>query len=59
MENPTPYKGRASGVSFPNWTPVSLSLSALRAQHIAARHGVAIEAAAIIAALAYGGAHHG
>lgn len=56
MENPTPNGDRASGVLFPNWTPISLSLSAFRAQHLAARYGLTVEAAAIVAALAFSGA---
>jgi hypothetical protein len=36
-----------------------LTLSVLQAQHLAARYALPLETAAIVAALAFGGAHYG
>ena len=58
-ENPT-NKGRASRVSFGDWTQDALTLSAYRAQHLIALHSIRPEMAAMIAALAFGGGgNHG
>jgi len=57
-ENPT-AKGRASCNLFGDKMPDALTLSAYRAQHIAVRYAVPLETAAILAALAFGGAHYG
>lgn len=58
-ENPT-NKGRASRVSFADWTQEALTLSASRAQHLIALYGIRPEMAAMVAALAFGGgAGHG
>lgn len=59
MENPTPKKGRASCVRFAHASQEAVSLSTLRVQTLCARHSLTIETAAIIAALAFGGAPHG
>lgn len=60
MENPTlSKKGRASCVRFADGTHEAISLSVLRAQHLAARHAMTLETAAIFAALAFGGSQHG
>ncbi|MBN9146235.1 MAG: hypothetical protein BGP00_06055 [Novosphingobium sp. 63-713] len=37
----------------------TFTLSAFRAQHLASRYALPLETAAIVAALAFGGAHHG
>jgi hypothetical protein len=58
MENPT-NKGRASCGRFPDATHKPFTVNALRIQHLAARYALPIETAAIIAALAFGGAAHG
>lgn len=58
-ENPT-HKGRASRVSFGDWTQEALTLSNLRAQHLIGAYGIRPELAAMLAALAFGGgACHG
>lgn len=58
-ENPT-NKGRASRVSFGDWTHEALTLSALRTQHLIGVYGIRPELAAMLAALAFGGsASHG
>lgn len=60
MTNPTPTKeGRASRVSFGDWTHDCLTPTAMQVQHLIARHSLTAETALIVAALAWGGAHHG
>ena len=58
MKNPT-TTGRVSRVLFADWTPETSTLSAYRAQAIAARCALPIEAAAIVAALYFGGSING
>lgn len=53
-ENPT-NKGRASRVSFADWTQEALTLSTYRAQHLIALYSIRPEMAAMFAALAFGG----
>jgi hypothetical protein len=55
----TPPKGEASHGRLPSFTPANLSLSTMRAQLVASRYALSIETAAIVAALAFGGLHHG
>jgi len=57
-ENPT-AKGRASRVSFGDWTQDALTLSAYRAQHLIGTLGLRPETAAMLAAIAFGGHAHG
>jgi len=57
-ENPT-AKGRASRVSFGDWTQDALTLSAYRAQHLIGTFGLRPETAAMLAAIAFGGHAHG
>lgn len=60
MERKTPAgrAGRgADSLVGPSSVPPTLAL--IRAQHIAARYGLPIETAAIVAALAFGGGPHG
>lgn len=57
-ENPT-AKGRASRVSFGDWTQDALTLSAYRAQHLIGSYGIRPETAAMLAAIAFGGGAHG
>lgn len=52
-----PNKGRAGCAMLPGDTQNSLTVSAYRAQHLAARYALPLEAAAIVAALAFGGGH--
>jgi len=58
MRNPT-TKGRVSRVSLASITPETFSLSTFRAQLVASRYALPLETAAIVAALAFGGAAHG
>lgn len=58
-ENPAPKKGRASRVSFADWTPEALTLSACRAQCLITTYGVQPELAVMLAAVALGGTRHG
>ena len=53
-----PHKGEASRNSLDSFHDF-LSLAAYRAQHIASRYVLPIETAALVAALALEGAHHG
>ena len=55
-ENPT-IKGRASRNSCGGISCEPFTLTAYRAQHLAARFPLPIETAAIMAAFAFGGAH--
>jgi len=59
MEKKTPaVAGRGvEGLAGASTAPIALA--AYRAQHLAARFAMPIETAAIVAALAFGGAHHG
>ena len=57
-ENPTP-KGRASCDMVSTASHEPYTLTALRLQFLASRFALPIETAAIIAALAFGGAAHG
>ena len=57
-ENPT-AKGRASRVSFGDWTQDTLTLSAYRAQHLMGAFGLRPETAAMLAAVAFGEHAHG
>lgn len=57
-ENPT-AKGRASRVSFGDWTQDALTLSAYRAQHLISTLGLRPETATMLAAIAFGGHAHG
>lgn len=57
---PAGKTGRGGKVELPGSASTSpLTLSALRAQHLASRFGLPIKHAAIIAALAFGGGPHG
>lgn len=58
MKNPT-TKGRVSRVSFPNWTPETITPLALQTQLIAARFVLPLETAAMLATIAFGGHGHG
>ena len=53
-----PHKGEASRNSLDSLHDV-LSLATYRTQHFAARYALPIETAALVAALALEGAHHG
>ena len=58
----TPPVGGKSGASrdqLAGWSRSNLTLSTFRAQHLIGSYAVRPEIAAIIAALAFGGAHHG
>lgn len=57
-ENPA-TKGRASHVSFGDWTQDALILSAYRAQHLIGSYGLRPETATMLAAIAFGGHAHG
>ena len=57
-ENPT-TKGRASRVKVGTGTHEVINPTTYQVQHLIARHSLTIESAAIIAALAFGGCHHG
>lgn len=58
-ENPA-NGGRASRVSFADWTHEALTRSIYRAQHLIAPYGIRLEMAAMFAAPAIGrGACHG
>ncbi len=58
-ENPTPKKGRASRVSFGDWTHTDLSLEQLQEQHLMRAYGLGPEAARVLCDAIYGGAAHG
>jgi len=55
----TPPKGEVSHGRLASFTPETFSLSTLRAQLVASRYALPLETAAIVAALAFGGAAHG
>jgi len=59
MKTKTPPVGEVSRGLPASFTPANLTLSAYRAQHVAARFALPIEVAATIATLAFGGAAHG
>jgi hypothetical protein len=60
MERKTPAAQGGRGMELLAGASVApITLTTLRAQHIAARYALPIEQAAIVAALAFGGAHHG
>ncbi len=58
-ENPTLEKGRVSRVSFADWTPETLILSAYRVQHLMGSYGIRPEMAAMFSALVFGERGHG
>ena len=58
-QNPTANGSRVLWNSLVGASTESLSLSALRAQHLIGICGISPEAAVIIAALAFGGHGHG
>lgn len=58
-ENPALQKGRASRVSFADWTPEALTLSAYRAQYLASKFGVRTELAIMLGAVLFGEAGRG
>ncbi len=57
MKNPTVSGGAVEKLAG-DFHALS-TLSALRVQHLMARHALPIETAAIVSALAFGGHHHG
>lgn len=57
-ENPTAM-GRASRVSFGDWTHEAITLSAYRAQHLIGSYSIRPETAAMLASFAFGGHAHG
>lgn len=57
-QNPT-ARGRASRVSFGDWTHDAHTLSAYRTQHLIGSYGIRPELASMLATLAFGGASHG
>jgi len=59
MKSKTPATAEVSRGLLPSFSPANLSLSTLRAQHVANRYALPAETAAIIAALAFGGTAHG
>ena len=59
MEQKTPTANGRGLEKLGGQFQVPFSLAALRAQHLAARYALPLETAAIMAALAFGGAHHG
>jgi hypothetical protein len=61
MQNKTPPKGEVSRGPLPSISPANLSLStaALQTHFLASRYTLTLETAALVAALAFGGHHHG
>ena len=57
--NETPHNGGASWNSLVGASTESLTLSAYRAQHLIAEHGIRPELAAMVASIALGGNGHG
>ena len=60
MKRNTPAAQGGRGVELlAGASTAPITLTAYRAQHLAARYGLAVETAATVAALHFGGAHHG
>lgn len=59
MENPTTKGSRASCNLFADKMQIPVSTIAMQAQFLAARYGFTPDLAALVAALAFGGANHG
>jgi hypothetical protein len=58
-KNPAPEGGRASRVSFPNWTPEAHTLSAYRAQYLMSKYGFRPEIATTLGSALFGEHRHG
>lgn len=58
-QNPTAKGSRVSWNSLVGASTESLTLSAYRAQHLIGAYGIRPETAAVLAAIAFGGHHHG
>ena len=58
-DNPAPKEGRASRVSFGDWTLDAVTVSSYRAQYLTAKFGVRPEVAAMLGLAAFGENGHG
>jgi len=60
MKSKAPHQGgEASRNSCGGISCDTFTLSAFRAQHLASRYALPFKTAALVAALSFGGAHHG